>query len=281
MKQFIPTYLYVKTHNVTGLKYFGKTTGNPNKYRGSGVYWLQHIKKHGYDVTTEVFGYYIDKDECVKAATFFSVTNNIVYAVDEHNKKIWANQINENGTDGGNTGRTNYKPHTAEARQKMSLSRKGSVPWNKGKVGVQVSANKGKTLSEETKQKIRNANLGKKQSAETIAKRSAKLKGAKRSEEFIKKITGRKHSQESIEKMKLAQQGKIISEETKAKISATLKGRSIPDATKKKLSGKVVVIDKAGKLLRITKEQYYTQTGSKINWEWIMHRCKEAKMRRG
>ena len=33
---------------------------------------------------------------------------------------------------------------------------------------------------------------------------------------------------------------------------------------------KLVVIDKAGKLLRITKEQYYAQIGSKINWEWIM-----------
>jgi hypothetical protein len=25
-KQFKPTYLYIKTHNITGLKYFGKTT---------------------------------------------------------------------------------------------------------------------------------------------------------------------------------------------------------------------------------------------------------------
>ena len=32
MKQFKPTYLYVKTHNVTGLKYFGKTTLNRKRY---------------------------------------------------------------------------------------------------------------------------------------------------------------------------------------------------------------------------------------------------------
>ena len=35
-----PTYLYVKQHNKTGLKYFGKTTKkDPLKYKGSGLYW--------------------------------------------------------------------------------------------------------------------------------------------------------------------------------------------------------------------------------------------------
>jgi hypothetical protein len=28
--------LYIKTHNTTGMKYLGKTTRNPFKYRGSG-----------------------------------------------------------------------------------------------------------------------------------------------------------------------------------------------------------------------------------------------------
>lgn len=36
-------HLYVKIHNVTGLKYFGKTTKDPFKYRGSGKYWLAHL----------------------------------------------------------------------------------------------------------------------------------------------------------------------------------------------------------------------------------------------
>ena len=47
-------YLYLKTHNKTGLKYFGKTTKDPFKYKGSGKYWLRHIAKHGNDVTTEI-----------------------------------------------------------------------------------------------------------------------------------------------------------------------------------------------------------------------------------
>lgn len=48
-------YLYKKTHNKTGLQYLGKTKSkDPHKYKGSGVYWTSHIKKHGYDVTTEI-----------------------------------------------------------------------------------------------------------------------------------------------------------------------------------------------------------------------------------
>ena len=97
MKKFIPTYLYVKTHNITGLKYFGKTTGDPFKYRGSGIYWLRHLKEHGYDVRTDVIGYYMLQEECMSTATQFSKDNDIVNAVNENNKKIWANQIIENG----------------------------------------------------------------------------------------------------------------------------------------------------------------------------------------
>ena len=51
----MPIYLYVKTHNKTGLKYLGKTISkDPIKYKGSGLYWRNHITKHGYDVTTEI-----------------------------------------------------------------------------------------------------------------------------------------------------------------------------------------------------------------------------------
>lgn len=39
-------YLYVKTHNITGLKYLGKTNNkDPHSYKGSGKYWILHCKK--------------------------------------------------------------------------------------------------------------------------------------------------------------------------------------------------------------------------------------------
>lgn len=89
---FKPTYLYIKTHNITGLKYFGKTTKpDPHKYKGSGLYWLKHLKIHGNNVTTEIVGYYTDKKDCFEAADKFSKENDIV----ESNE--WANLVPESG----------------------------------------------------------------------------------------------------------------------------------------------------------------------------------------
>lgn len=47
-------YLYIKTHNITGLKYLGKTTKDPYKYLGSGTDWLKHLKQYGTDITTDI-----------------------------------------------------------------------------------------------------------------------------------------------------------------------------------------------------------------------------------
>jgi hypothetical protein len=284
-KLFLPTYLYVKTHNITGLKYFGKTTGNPYNYRGSGKYWIAHLKKHNNNVTTEIIGYFDNKEECISVATKFSINNNIVNAVNKNNKKIWANQIIENGTDGGAT-RINFQ-HSIETKRKISEAHKGMKVTEEAKEKIRKARAKqggtrnGQTVSAETKAKLRKANLGKKHSDATKQKRSQSLKGHVVSEETKQKLReanlGKKMSAEAIEKMR----NKVVSEEQKQHLREVNLGKKASDATKKKLSGKVVVIDKAGKLLRITKEQYYAQIGSKINWEWIMHRCKEAKMRRG
>lgn len=92
-------YLYVKTHNKTGLKYFGKTT-NPNvfSYRGSGKKWKRHIKKYGYDVTTEILGSFECVQTCKQVAIDFSKKYNIV------NSSQWANLKEENGLDGAPVG---------------------------------------------------------------------------------------------------------------------------------------------------------------------------------
>lgn len=86
-----PVYLYIKTHNKTGLKYFGRTIKDPYRYKGSGLYWLRHIHAHGSDVSTEIFGIYLDKNILVKEATKFSVEHDIV------NSDQWANLIVETG----------------------------------------------------------------------------------------------------------------------------------------------------------------------------------------
>lgn len=78
--------LYVKTHNNTGLKYFGKTIREDvQAYTGSGTRWLNHLQKHGYDVTTEVIGIFEDEDVARQVAIDFSIEHDIV------NSPLWAN----------------------------------------------------------------------------------------------------------------------------------------------------------------------------------------------
>lgn len=284
-KPFKPTTLYIKTHNVTGLKYFGKTTGNPFEYRGSGIYWLAHLRKHGNDVTTEILGYYTNKDECIQAAKLFSIENNIVKAVNEDNKKIWANQIIENGTDGG---ATTFGPLTEEVKRKISQAQKGKVISAETKEKIKAARAKQKNVRtkgewqfpEESKQKLRDANLGKKQSKETIEKRRARLIGHIVTEETRQKLskshTGKIVTEETKQKLRLVTR----TEEQKAHLRNINLGKTASIETKEKLSGKVVVIDKQGKLYRIPKEQYYSQTGPKNEWEWVHHKSAEGSSRK-
>lgn len=146
--EFKPTFLYIKTHLDTGLKYFGKTTlQDPHKYKGSGKKWRNHIRKHGYNVSTEIIGYYANEEECRLAALIFSQENNIV----ESNE--WANLAVENGTDGGlraNSG-NNFKilnsiPKTIVQRNHISSALSGrnqSVESNAKRKSTQAGQAKG------------------------------------------------------------------------------------------------------------------------------------------
>lgn len=278
MKPFKPTYLYVKTHTQTGLKYFGKTTADPFRYYGSGNYWRAHLKKHGYSITTEIIGYFTCKEECIAAAIKFSTEHNIVHAVDENNKKIWANQIIENGTDGGATGRANYKPHSEETKRRLSELNKGKLPWNTGKRGV--TPGNTRPRSDKTKQLLRVANLGRKQPQEVIDRRAAKLKGHIVTEETRQKISaarkGKKLSPATIEKLK----NRIVTDATRQKIKVARQKQIFTEETRKKLSGKVIVIDKAGITKKILKEEYYSQFGPKENWEYVAHNSADGKLRK-
>ena len=271
MKQFYPTYLYVKTHNITGLKYFGKTTKDPSKYKGSGKHWLRHLTKHGNDVTTEIVGFYTDKDECETAAVKFSTDNEITASSD------WANMIVENGLDGGYTGNREYGPLSQNTREKLSNALKGRAAWNKGLTGA-CPGNRN-PRSEETKRKLSEASKGKPRSVTAIEKTAAKLRGRKRPE-ASEWLRGRPVSEITKEKIAAANRKKIVSADTKQKIREARAKQVFTDETKQKLSGQVVVINKQGELSRISKEIYYSQTGPKEDWEWVMHRCAEAKARK-
>jgi hypothetical protein len=117
-------YLYIKTHNKTGLKYLGKTTQDPYTYKGSGKVWRHHLKKHGMDVTTEVVGIYNSNAELAEAGLALSKELNVVESKD------WAN-LKEEAGDGG------PGPYNLESNRRVAAlggyARKNRTAWNKGK----------------------------------------------------------------------------------------------------------------------------------------------------
>lgn len=85
-------YLYVKTHNITGLKYLGKTVNkDPHKYKGSGKRWINHIKIHGYNVTTIIIKECKTSDELIFWGRYYSDLWNVVASEE------WANLKPEEG----------------------------------------------------------------------------------------------------------------------------------------------------------------------------------------
>lgn len=91
-------YLYVKTHNKTGLKYLGKTTKqDPHAYHGSGADWKTHLKEHGVDYTTDIIRECQTNEELNRWGRYYSDLWNVVESPE------WANRIPETGGGGNHT----------------------------------------------------------------------------------------------------------------------------------------------------------------------------------
>jgi hypothetical protein len=123
------------------------------------------------------------------------------------------------------------KKHSEETRKKMSESRLGKEPWNKGKTGV-YSQEVLKNMGERNKNNT--YNLGKKRSDETKQKMSMAKKGK---DTWNKGKTGI-YSEESLKKMSESSKGQIPW--NKGKICENLKGDK---NGAKKLKGKTWRID--------------------------------------
>lgn len=90
-------YLYVKTHNITGLKYLGQTKKqDPHAYNGSGILWSRHLRKYGKDYSTTILAESASLDEIKKLGLYYSEKWDIVQSVE------WANLKVEDGTGGSN-----------------------------------------------------------------------------------------------------------------------------------------------------------------------------------
>ena len=121
------TYLYVKQHKITGLKYFGKTSKkDPYLYLGSGKYWRRHLKLHGFEVDTINVWVFENENDCEKFALEFSKVNNIVESND------WANLRPENGKDGFPVGSPGMKgeknPRYGKTKEQNPFYKKKHTP---------------------------------------------------------------------------------------------------------------------------------------------------------
>jgi len=157
-------FLYKKTHCITGLQYLGQTKqSDPFKYKGSGTYWLNHLKTHGNIVTTDVLKECSSRAELEYWGQYYSNLWNVV------SDSAWANLKPELGDGGSQKGRVlsaNTKLKMSQSRVgvkksidtkiKMSISKKG-VPMTAEEKLKRSTALKGKAKSEETKLKMTQA----------------------------------------------------------------------------------------------------------------------------
>lgn len=166
-------YLYVKTHNKTGLKYLGKTSKDPYKYLGSGIYWLKHLAKHGNDISTEILLETENKEEIKEKGLYYSDLWNVKESPE------WANLTKEEGTGGAiNLGRK----HLPESIQKMQNAKKG--------VKFSDEHRKKLSLAQQNKQSGEKNNFyGKNHTVDSKRKISEKLVGKIRTDEFKKNLS--------------------------------------------------------------------------------------------
>ena len=141
-------YLYVKTHNKTGLKYLGKTVSDdPYTYQGSGKLWKRHIAKHGYDVITEILLVTDDKLELKEAGIHYSNLWNIVES------KSFANLMPETG-DGG------AQAWTEESRKKLSAATVGVKATEEAKKNMSAAQQRvAKEASERMKEHLSDSDI--------------------------------------------------------------------------------------------------------------------------
>jgi hypothetical protein len=128
-------YLYKKTHKITNLKYLGFTKKDPYKYKGSGTRWLFHLKKHGYDIETEILHETTDQNKIQQLGEYYSKLWNVVRSTE------WANLKPETGEGGGVPGMNKGKPRPEEHKDAMRagwerIKQEGYRPWNKGITGL-------------------------------------------------------------------------------------------------------------------------------------------------
>jgi hypothetical protein len=191
-------YVYAHARATTGeIFYIGKgSNGRAYKMAGRGDWHNKVVAKYGVDV------HILEKD----MTAFEAYTRERQLIIDA--REMGLNLVNMN--DGGEGGLNPSK----EARFKMGKSGRGRIGANHPMYG--------KSHSDKSRSRIKDATAGKPKSAEHRAKIGAAT-------------LGKKHRDESITKMRAAKVGKSLSAEHRAKIAAAGVGRIPSDETRQKI----------------------------------------------
>lgn len=177
-------YLYLKTHNVTGLKYLGKTKQNPFKYEGSGVLWSEHLKKYSNDVTTVVLKECNTNEEIRYWGIYYSELWDVV------NSKDFANMKRECGDNWDD------QPIPDQIKKKISKSLLGRKHDPKTKEKISQS------LLVKNSSRDKHHNKDRKQSVDERNMRKTLNSGSGNP------MFGKQHSEEAREKMAMAKRNK-------------------------------------------------------------------------
>ena len=181
-------HLYVKKCSHCELKYFGKTTKNPYSYKGSGKYWLRHLKSHNVKPETLEIYTFDNENEAKAFALMFSEYNCIVES------KLWANIIIENAVDGAPTG---HKGHIFTFEQKQKMSDSGKNKWKKENIRNSIiEAQKKAANTPERLQK--SSEIAKKQWNEDRRKKQSEIMTGRKSHTKGKKLGKRPHTSSKI-----------------------------------------------------------------------------------
>ena len=147
LENFSPTWLMIKQHRITGLKYFCKTSKySPLEYHGSGKYWKDHLNIHGYEIDTIWHHLFTSKTDLMEFALFFSEFHDIVYSKNAKGVKIWANLEPENGISGMPLGTNRGDEFKARAKINNAGSKNpsyGKVWWNNGTINQKSKSSPG------------------------------------------------------------------------------------------------------------------------------------------
>jgi hypothetical protein len=181
----VTIYLYVKTHNKTGLKYLGKTTKDPHSYLGSGVDWKIHLKEHGEEHTTEIIRECQTNEELNHWGRHYSSLWNVADSPE------WANRIPETG--GGSCSIESAKKISATllGRKKPPRTKEYRDNISKSCIGIPKPRSK-----EHQEAWIKSSKANWKENHERKTKVS----------EMGKSNKGRKHTPESSEKKRQSMQ---------------------------------------------------------------------------